>query len=128
MPWSSIFNYFEKYISIFFWEYFNEWISLWNCSLIKHHCVPFQINNSLNYFPFSLIHYGVWGLSCITNNSSYQWFVTFIDDCTRSTSDYLLNFKSKVPSIFSIFHNFIQNHFVTKIHTLRTNNRKEYFN
>ena len=52
-------------------------------------------------------------------------FVTFIDDCARTTWVYLMKSKFEVPLIFSAFHEFVN---TTKIQTLRSNNNKEYFN
>ena len=98
------------------------------CGLAKHHRVPFPIRNKEKTSPFSLIHTDVRGPSRIPNNSSSRWFVTFIDDCTHTTWLYLLKSKSEVNFIFPIFHKFICTQFSTKIHTLRSDNGKEYFN
>ena len=98
------------------------------CELVKHHHVPFPIRNKKETSLFSLTHIDVWGPSRIPNISGSKWFVTFIDDCTHTTWVYLLKSKSEVNSIFLIFHKFVCTQFGTKIHALRSDNGKEYFN
>ena len=89
------------------------------CELTKHHRVPFPIRNKKATSPFSLMHTEVWGPSTIPNILGFRWFVTFVDDYTHTTWVYLLKSKSEVNSIFQ---------FGTKIHTLRSDNGREYFN
>ena len=98
------------------------------CTLAKHHCVSFPIKEIQYVSPFNLIHSDVWGPSHVTNISSAHWFVTFIDDCTRTTWIYLMKSKSEVPLIFSAFHKFVNTLFGAKIQKLRSDNGKEYLN
>ena len=55
------------------------------CQLAKHtrHVYPslqYKLSN-----PFSMIHSDIWGPSRVKNINGAQWFVTFIDDQTRTT-------------------------------------------
>ena len=98
------------------------------CELSKRHRVLFPSSNKKSEIPFSVIHSDVWGPSRVTSYLGYKWFVSFIDDCTRTTWIYLLQEKSEVANSFKTFHKMIQTQFHTKIQVLRTNNGKEYFN
>ena len=55
------------------------------CELAKHHRVSFLMSNKKSSTPFALIHTDIWGSSRIPNISGAQWFVSFIDDCSRVT-------------------------------------------
>ena len=99
-----------------------------SCTLAKHHHVSFTIKEIQFFSSFNLIYSDAWGLSRVTNISSACWFVTFIDDYTRTTWVYLMKSKSEVPLIFSAFHKFVNTQFGAKIQTLRSNNGKENFN
>ncbi|KAJ9561371.1 hypothetical protein OSB04_006531 [Centaurea solstitialis] len=98
------------------------------CQLSKHTRVPYPLRPYVSSKPFSLIHSDIWGPSRIKNISGSKWFITFIDDHTRVCWVYLLTDKSEASNTFKIFHTMVQNQFQTTIHTLRTDNGREYFN
>lgn len=84
------------------------------CLLARHHRVSFPIKNYRYLCPFSLIHSNVWGPSHVSNHSSYQWFLKFIDESIWSTWVYLLKSKFEV-STFPIFDKLISTQFGVKI-------------
>ena len=53
--------------------------------------------------PFALVHYNIWGPSCIKCNLGFQYFVTFIDDYSINTWVFLMKIRSELFSIFQIF-------------------------
>lgn len=55
------------------------------CELAKHHRVSFPLKTPQMLSPFSLMHSDVWGPSRIPNIFGSRWFVSFIDDYTRTT-------------------------------------------
>lgn len=69
------------------------------CELAKNHRVSFPLNNNRVSTPFSLIHTNVWGPSRTANFRGAKWFVSFIDDCTRTTWLYLM----KTNLMFNLF-------------------------
>ena len=77
--------------------------------------------------PFSLIHSDVWGPSRIIAFKGYRWFVSFIDDFSRTTWIYLMKEKSEVHSIFKNFHKMICTQFGAIVKTVRSDNGGEYF-
>lgn len=97
------------------------------CQLAKHTRTSFPPKTYSPTTPFSLIHSDIWGPSKITTSNGKKWFITFIDDHTRTTWVYLLHEKFEACQIFQTFHKMIQTQFQT-IQILRTDNGKEYFN
>lgn len=98
------------------------------CQLAKHtrHVYP-----SLQYkpsHPFSVIHSDIWGPSRVKNINGARWFITFIDDHTRTTWTFLMKEKSETTTIFQSFHTMISNQFQSNIQVLKTDNAKDYFN
>ncbi|KAG8499488.1 hypothetical protein CXB51_005964 [Gossypium anomalum] len=69
----------------------------------------------------------LWGASRVKNITGARWFITFIDDHTRVCWIYLLKEKSEVSRVFQNFHLMIRTQFNSNIHTLRTDNGREYF-
>ncbi|KAI5313569.1 hypothetical protein L3X38_042745 [Prunus dulcis] len=55
------------------------------CELAKSHLVPFPLSSKQILVPFSLVHSNVWGHAKIGTPAGAQWFVRFINDCTRMT-------------------------------------------
>jgi hypothetical protein len=70
------------------------------CELSKHHRVSFSPSINKSDAPFVLVHTDVWGPSRVVSLSGYRWFVSFIDDFSRTTWVYLLKDKSDVFSVF----------------------------
>ena len=98
------------------------------CQLAKHTRNSYP---SLPYKPsrpFSMIHSDIWGPSRVTNINGSRWFVSFIEDHTRTTWTVLMKEKSETASIFQKFQSMILNQFNQKIQILKTDNGKEYFN
>ncbi|BBH08684.1 ABC-2 type transporter family protein [Prunus dulcis] len=98
------------------------------CILAKSHRVPYPLSTNKCTTPFMLIHSDVRGPSPITAPSGVQWFVTFIDDCTRMTWLYLLKNKNKVFSCFQSFHRQMKTQFNAQIQILRLDNGGEFVN
>jgi transposase InsO family protein len=96
------------------------------CELSKHHRVSFSpsINNS--DAPFVLVHTDVWGPSRVVSLFGYRWFVSFIDDFSRTTWVYLLKDKSDMFSVFQMFYKMVHTQFNTTIKIVRSDNGSEY--
>ena len=95
------------------------------CQYAKHTRVPFSPKPYIPSIPFALIHSDIWGPSRITTMNGKRWFVTFIDDHTRTTWVYLLREKSETCQVFQNFNNMIQTQFQKKVCVLRTYNKRE---
>ena len=65
------------------------------CHLGKHHCSSFPRrieSNQLQFF--ELIYTDIWGPSKVKNMKGFQYFIFFIDDCSRMTWLYLMKERS----------------------------------
>jgi hypothetical protein len=75
--------------------------------LSKHHHVSFSPSINKSDAPFVLVHTDVWGPLQVVSLSGYRWFVSFIDDFSRTTWVYLLKDKSNVFSVFQMFYKMV---------------------
>ena len=56
----------------------------------------------------------------------HRWFVSFIDDCSRTTWLYMMKEKNEVFSIFQNFHKMVCTQFGAVVKILRFDNGGEY--
>ncbi|KAK9740573.1 hypothetical protein RND81_03G045500 [Saponaria officinalis] len=96
------------------------------CIKAKHHVVPFQRSPSHALKCFGLLHMDVWRPYKFETLSRARSFLTILDDYSRSTWTYLIQFKSQVPDIIKGFVNYVVNHFGASIKTIRTDNGTEF--
>jgi transposase InsO family protein len=96
------------------------------CELSKHHRVSFYPSINKSDALFVLVHTDVWGPSRVVSLSGYRWFVSFIDDFSRTSWVYLLKDTSDVFSVFQMFHKMVQNQFNTSIKIVCSDNGGEY--
>lgn len=83
-----------------------------DCSVAKSHRLPFHLFNSTVNKPLSLIHSDVWGP--FESSSSFKYYVLFVDDFSRFTWLYPLNYKSEVYSKFLEFKAYAEKQFSTE--------------
>jgi hypothetical protein len=75
--------------------------------------------------PFVLVHTNVWGPSRVVSLSGYRWFVSVIDDFSRTTSLLIIG-QNDVFSVFQMFHKMVQTQFNNKIKIVCFDNGGEY--
>ena len=98
-----------------------------NCCDGKNHRSPLKSSDSkLQRRPFELVHSDVCGKIDPTSLGGANYFLTFIDDCTRYTWVYFLKKKSDVFEKFKQWKLMVENQFDKKVKTLRTDNGGEY--
>ena len=61
--------------------------------------------------PFALIHVDVWGPYSVCTYDGFRFFLTIVDDATRSTWVYLMKAKSDVKQLLISFYNMILTQF-----------------
>ena len=98
------------------------------CELAKNHQLPCPLSNNRSEVPFSIIHMDVWGPSKVNCLSGARWFISFINNCSRTTWVYLLKGKSETIPILQKFYKMIQTQFGVQVRVIRSNNGTEYFN
>jgi Integrase core domain len=95
---------------------------------VKQTRLPFTLSNSKTSNFFELEHSDVWESAPVTSYNNFRYYVTFIDDFSRTTWIYLLTSKYEVFQKFVDFSNFIENQYNTTIKILRSDNGTEYVN
>ena len=98
-----------------------------SCQYAKRHRVHLspRVNKQASA-PFELVHSDVWGPCPVVSPTGFRYFVTFVNDHSRTTWLYLMknhlelffNFRAFCAEIHTQFHISIQN--------LRSDNAKEY--
>ena len=84
-----------------------------SCQFGKHHRLSYSPRvNKRTSAPFELVHSDVWGPCPVVSSTRFRYFVTFVDDYSRTTWLYLMN------HLITQFHVYVQN--------LRSDNAKEY--
>ncbi|XP_010690723.2 uncharacterized protein LOC104904224 [Beta vulgaris subsp. vulgaris] len=95
------------------------------CIMAKHYKIPFSLSSSHATHIFDLVHIDLWGPYRTPCYTGATYFLTILDDCSRTTWTHLLKTKTQVPSIVSAFLAYVQNHFNVSIKTIRTDNGTE---
>ena len=74
---------------------------------------------------FELIHVDLWGPYSTSTYNKHKYFITFVDDFTRSTWTHLLSCKSTAFTVIKQFIAMVNTQFHISIKTIRTDNRSE---
>ena len=53
--------------------------------LAKSHRVSIPLSNKRSEIPFSTIHSDIWGPLRVNTYNGFKWFITFMDDFSRTT-------------------------------------------
>ena len=98
-----------------------------SCQFAKHHRLSYSPRvNKRASAPFELVHSNVWGPCLVVSPTGFQYFVTFIDDYSRTTWLYLMKNRSELFSHFRAFCVEIHTQFHVYVQNLRSDNAKEY--
>ena len=84
-----------------------------------------RVNNQTS-FPFELVHSDVWGPCSVVSPIGFRYFVTFVDDYSRTTWLYLMKNRLELFSHFHAFCAEIHTQFHVYVQNLRSDNAKEY--
>lgn len=98
------------------------------CPRAKQHRYQFPTSESKSCKAFELLHVDVWGpFSCKTHDNK-RFLLTIVDDFTRSTWTYLMQFKSDVVMLLKNFILMIEKQFKSSLKIVRTHNGSEFVN
>ena len=76
---------------------------------------------------FDIVHCDVWSPFVKSTQEGYKYFLTLVDDATRSTWVYLMKSKLDTRHLLVSFYNMTCTQFHTKIKVFRTDNAPEFF-
>lgn len=79
-----------------------------------------------NKTPFELIHCDVWGPFAVKDHLGAQFFLTIVDDFTRSTWVSIINSKTQTKSSLQSFFSLIETQLNSKIRIIRTDFGTEF--
>ena len=98
-----------------------------SCQFVKHHCLSSspKVNKRASAL-FALVHSDAWGLCPVVSSTGFRYFVTFVDDHSRTTWLYLMKNRSELFSNFRAFYAEIHTQFHVSVQSLRSDNAKEY--
>lgn len=103
-------------------------LSCESCEFAKHHRVSYPPRvNKRALSPFDPVHSDVWGPCPVTSKSDVRYFVTFVDDYSRSTWLYLMKSRSELFYTFSAFCSEVRTQCNYNVRILCSDNAKEYF-
>lgn len=77
---------------------------------------------------FEQLNVDLWGPYHISTHENYKYFVTIVDDYSRSTWTHLISNKSNTLQVLKSFVSLVENQFSTTIKTIRTDNGLEFVN
>jgi hypothetical protein len=96
------------------------------CPLAKQKRLPFPTAGHKSIHNFDLIHCDIWGPYFLSTHDGFKYFLTIVDDCSRSTWIYLMSSKADTRPLLLSFFTMIETQFNTKIKALRSDNGLEF--
>ncbi|KAL4324612.1 hypothetical protein GQ457_11G008400 [Hibiscus cannabinus] len=95
------------------------------CPLAKQRCLSFPVSSTYSKSPFELLHCDVWGPFKDATYDNHRFFLTLVDDFTRSTWTYLMHHKSDVLMIIPSFLQLVKRQFGHDVKIFRSDNAPE---
>ncbi|XP_074305524.1 uncharacterized protein LOC141640740 [Silene latifolia] len=97
-----------------------------SCPMAKLTKTPYTLRNSTYAQPFDLVHIDIWGPYRVLYRGKYKYFLTLVDDYSRGTWVYLLEYKNQAYDYIKQFYEFAKTHFNQKIKIIRSDNAWEF--
>lgn len=95
------------------------------CPQAKQHRLPFPHSSIKSISIFDLIHVDTWGPYHTMTNEGFRFFLTIVDDFSRSTWTFLLKTKRDASYTLKHFVQMIETQFQIRIKKIRTDNAFE---
>ena len=88
--------------------------------------LPYDISTSCASNCFDLVHIDIWGAYRVPTRGNFRYFLTIVDDHSRATWVYLLQYKSQAFAVLQKFWSYVHTHFGKSIKILRSDNAMEF--
>ena len=95
------------------------------CSKARQHRLPFPHSQIHSTHAFELVHIDLWGPYRVQTYNGYKYFLTIVDDYSRTTWTHLLATKSNALLLIKAFIEMLFTQFNAKVQTIRSNNALE---
>ena len=95
------------------------------CSKARQHRLPFPRSQIHSTQIFELIHLDLWGPYRVQTYNGYKYFLTIVDDYSRTTWTHLLAVKSNALPLIKAFVEMAYTQFNAKVKTIRSDNALE---
>ena len=96
------------------------------CARAKHTRLPFFLNTNKSTFCFNRIYCDIWGGYPAASYSGAHYFLTIVDDYSRTTWVYLMRMKSETFTCLTNFCAMVKNQFNCTIKHVHTDNGQEF--
>lgn len=96
------------------------------CPMAKFAKLSYALSDSHSKTIFALLHIDTWGPYKVPTRGKFKYFLTVVDDNSRATWLYLMEYKSEFIHCFQAFYNYVNTHFGVKIECIRTDNAPEF--
>ncbi|KAI3707507.1 hypothetical protein L6452_26097 [Arctium lappa] len=98
------------------------------CHKAKQTRDKFTLSNNVSHVLGELVHLDIWGPYRVPSKEGYRFFLTIVDDYTRSVWVYLLKSKDEVFDNIVAFHSLLINQFGKHVKIFRSDNGTEFVN
>ncbi|KAJ0913978.1 putative RNA-directed DNA polymerase [Helianthus annuus] len=98
------------------------------CHRAKQVRVPFPLSEHKSKSIGDLVHLDVWGPYKVSSYEGYKYFLTIVDDFSRTVWCYMLTSKTEVFENLCSFHELVLTQFEKKIKVFRSDNGTEFVN
>ncbi|KAL9995437.1 putative RNA-directed DNA polymerase [Helianthus debilis subsp. tardiflorus] len=98
------------------------------CHRAKQVRVPFPLSDHKSKSIGELVHLDVWGSYKVTSYEGFKYFLTIVDDYSRTVWCYMLTSKTEVLDNLHGFYELILTQFEKKIKVFRSDNGTEFVN
>lgn len=95
------------------------------CHLTRQTKLPFPLSHIKTKSLFELIHIDKWGPYKNSTNNGHKYFLTIVDDFSRTTWTYFLSTKANAFPMLKQFLSMVQRQFNCQVKTIRSDNALE---
>ncbi|GJT48931.1 putative RNA-directed DNA polymerase [Tanacetum coccineum] len=98
------------------------------CHKAKQSREPFPLSETKSTIFGQLIHLDVWGPYKVVSREGFRYFLSIVDDYSRSVWVYMLKTKDEVFQMFVSFYKLVLTQFDKKVKIVRSDNGTEFIN